>query len=82
MLSFLFCPYFPPIVQNCTNGTWGYQILNKLNNFVFVGFHVDDSEVTLNVCLGQQFSDGELFFRGIRCDKHVNTEARAEVHCP
>ncbi|KAK9115067.1 hypothetical protein Syun_021864 [Stephania yunnanensis] len=42
------------------------------------GFHVDDSEVTLNVCLGKQFSGGQLFFRGIRCDKHVNTETQPE----
>ncbi|KAL9372395.1 hypothetical protein Peur_034639 [Populus x canadensis] len=41
-------------------------------------FHVDDSEVTLNVCLGKQFSGGELFFRGTRCDKHVNTGSQPE----
>lgn len=50
-----------------------------LSNFAFVGFHVDDSEVTLNVCLGKQFSGGELFFRGTRCDKHVNTGSQSEV---
>jgi hypothetical protein len=43
------------------------------------GFHVDDSEVTLNVCLGKEFDGGELFFRGVRCDKHVNGESRPEV---
>lgn len=43
------------------------------------GFHVDDSEVTLNVCLGKEFEGGELFFRGVRCEKHVNGEARPEV---
>ncbi|KAI4345643.1 hypothetical protein L6164_012743 [Bauhinia variegata] len=43
-----------------------------------LGFHVDDSEVTLNVCLGKQFSGGELFFRGMRCDKHVNTGTHSE----
>ncbi|KAK3036726.1 hypothetical protein RJ639_030550 [Escallonia herrerae] len=43
------------------------------------GFHVDDSEVTLNVCLGKHFSGGELFFRGVRCDKHVNTETQSEL---
>ncbi|KAF7819928.1 putative PKHD-type hydroxylase [Senna tora] len=42
------------------------------------GFHVDDSEVTLNVCLGKEFSGGELFFRGTRCDKHVNTGSQSE----
>lgn len=40
---------------------------------------MDDSEVTLNVCLGKQFSGGELFFRGMRCDKHVHTESISEV---
>ena len=40
---------------------------------------MDDSEVTLNVCLGKQFSGGELFFRGARCEKHVNTETQKEV---
>ncbi|ONI09254.1 hypothetical protein PRUPE_5G226700 [Prunus persica] len=43
-----------------------------------LGFHVDDSEVTLNVCLGKQFSGGELFFRGTRCDKHVNSGSHSE----
>lgn len=40
---------------------------------------MDDSEVTLNVCLGKQFSGGELFFRGVRCEKHVNTETQSDV---
>ncbi|KAI3901586.1 hypothetical protein MKW92_035328 [Papaver armeniacum] len=43
-----------------------------------LGFHVDDCEVTLNVCLGKQYSGGDLYFRGIRCDKHVNTEYQPE----
>lgn len=51
----------------------------KVQQLYCVGFHVDDSEVTLNVCLGKQFSGGELFFRGVRCDKHVNTETQSEV---
>lgn len=46
---------------------------------LFLGFHVDDSEVTLNVCLGKHFTGGELFFRGVRCEKHVNTETHPEV---
>lgn len=40
---------------------------------------MDDAELTLNVCLGKEFSGGELFFRGVRCEKHVNTETQAEV---
>lgn len=28
--------------------------------------HTDDSEVTLNVCLGEEFEGGDLIFRGLR----------------
>jgi hypothetical protein len=51
----------------------------KSGQLIYVGFHVDDSEVTLNVCLGRQFSGGELFFRGVRCDEHVSSETQPEV---
>lgn len=40
---------------------------------------MDDSEVSLNVCLGKQFSGGELYFRGVRCDHHVNSESVENV---
>lgn len=36
-------------------------------------FHVDASEVTLNVCLGKEFSGGKLYFGGIRCAIHQQT---------
>lgn len=58
----------------------GY-LFSELLMFAFLGFHVDDSEVTLNVCLGKQFSGGELYFRGIRCENHVNSETQHEVCC-
>jgi hypothetical protein len=51
----------------------------NLKRILFTGFHVDDAEVTLNICLGTQFSGGELFFRGVRCDEHVNTETQSGV---
>ena len=35
-----------------------------------LSFHVDSSDVTLNVCLGKEFEGGGLFFRGVRCRKH------------
>lgn len=33
-------------------------------------FHVDDSEFTLNLCLGRRFEGGNLFFGGVRCPTH------------
>lgn len=56
----------------------GFVVQYGHNRDVELGFHVDDSEVTLNVCLGKQFSGGELFFRGVRCEKHVHNEALPE----
>lgn len=38
-----------------------------------LGFHVDDSEVTLNLCLGESFSGAELVLLGARCDLHRQT---------
>ena len=38
-----------------------------------LAFHVDDSEVTLNLCLEGDFHGSELYFRGLRCDLHRQT---------
>lgn len=59
-----------------------FHNLEVLKKFALPGFHVDDSEVTLNVCVGKQFTGGELFFRGVRCEKHVNTGTQSEVYEP
>ncbi|KAG7577702.1 Prolyl 4-hydroxylase alpha subunit [Arabidopsis thaliana x Arabidopsis arenosa] len=56
----------------------GFVVEYGKDRDVDLGFHVDDSEVTLNVCLGNQFVGGELFFRGTRCEKHVNTATKAD----
>ncbi|EOA30759.1 hypothetical protein CARUB_v10013901mg [Capsella rubella] len=56
----------------------GFVVEYGKDRDVDLGFHVDDSEVTLNVCLGKQFVGGELFFRGTRCEKHVNTATKPD----
>ncbi len=43
-----------------------------------LGFHVDDSEMTLNLCLGDEFGGSELYFRGMRCDLHRQTGSHPE----
>ena len=35
-----------------------------------LGFHVDASDVTCNLCLGDTWVGGELYFQGIRCALH------------
>jgi hypothetical protein len=38
-----------------------------------LGFHVDDSLVTINLCLNDKFVGSDLIFKGIRCPIHVDT---------
>ncbi|TKY61025.1 PKHD-type hydroxylase [Spatholobus suberectus] len=73
------CPlskvFFAKIGGSTLDSHHGFVVEYGIDKDVDLGFHVDDSEVTLNVCLGKQFSGGELFFRGMRCEKHVHTES-------
>ncbi|KAH8487346.1 hypothetical protein H0E87_026057 [Populus deltoides] len=70
--------FFPDVGGATLDSHHGFVVEYGKDWDVDLGFHVDDSEVTLNVCLGKQFSGGELFFRGTRCDKHVNTGSQPE----
>ncbi|KAL7090940.1 hypothetical protein ACP275_12G073900 [Erythranthe tilingii] len=82
MLNTLMEEFIRPISKACfqhvggasLDSHHGFVLEYGMDRDVDLGFHVDDSEVTLNVCLGRQFCGGELYFRGMRCDKHVNTE--------
>ncbi|KNA17823.1 hypothetical protein SOVF_076420 [Spinacia oleracea] len=70
--------FYPEVGGSTLDSHHGFVVLYGIDKDVDLGFHVDDAEVTLNICLGQKFSGGELFFRGVRCEKHVNTETQAE----
>lgn len=54
----------------------GYLVEYARDKDEFLGFHVDDSEVTLNVCLGESFEGAELTMLGLRCDVHLQTSLR------
>ncbi|CAL9760211.1 unnamed protein product [Musa acuminata subsp. burmannicoides] len=70
--------FFPEVGGSTLDSHHGFVVEYGKEKDVELGFHVDDAEVTLNVCLGKDFFGGDLFFRGIRCDKHVNTETQPE----
>ncbi|KAG1346953.1 putative PKHD-type hydroxylase [Cocos nucifera] len=76
------CPmskvFFPEVGGSTLDSHHGFVVEYGKDKDLDLGFHVDDSEITLNVCLGKQFSGGELFFRGVRCDKHVNSDTQPE----
>ncbi|XP_028805461.1 uncharacterized PKHD-type hydroxylase At1g22950 isoform X1 [Neltuma alba] len=70
--------FFGEVGGSTLDSHHGFVVEYGKDRDVDSGFHVDDSEVTLNVCLGKEFSGGELFFRGTRCDRHVNTGSQSE----
>ncbi|KAK8958417.1 hypothetical protein KSP40_PGU017542 [Platanthera guangdongensis] len=76
------CPmskvFFPEVGGSTLDSHHGYIVEYGKDKDLKLDYHVDDSEVTLNVCLGKQFTGGELFFRGVRCDQHVNSETQPE----
>ncbi|XP_031248808.1 uncharacterized PKHD-type hydroxylase At1g22950-like [Pistacia vera] len=69
---------FPEVGGSTLDSHHGFVVEYGMDRDVELGFHVDDSEVSLNVCLGKEFTGGELFFRGVRCDHHVNSETQPE----
>ncbi|KAK1359476.1 PKHD-type hydroxylase [Heracleum sosnowskyi] len=86
--------FFPEVGGATLDYHHGYVVEYGTNRDDHLDFHVDDSEVTLNVCLGELFTSGEMFFRGVRCDKHLDSESesgeiynysqvpgRAVLHC-
>ncbi|XP_045792678.1 2-oxoglutarate and iron-dependent oxygenase domain-containing protein CP2-like [Trifolium pratense] len=70
--------FFPEVGGSSLDSHHGFVVEYGEDKDLDLGFHVDDSEVTLNVCLGKEFSGGELFFRGSRCERHVNTGTQSE----
>ena len=60
--------------------TYGQQLDRRLD------FHVDDSEVTLNISLSSAYSGGTLVFLGRRCVMHRQEKHRPEeeihIHIP
>ena len=71
--------YFPDVGGFDLDSHHGFVVEYGVDRDVDLGFHTDDSEVTLNVCLGKQFTGGDLFFRGMRCEDHVNGQIYPEV---
>jgi hypothetical protein len=65
---------YPEVGGGSLDGHHGFIVEYALGKDVDLGFHVDVSEVTLNVCLGEQFSGGTLYFEGVRCGLCQQTE--------
>jgi len=59
-----------PHIGNTLDNHHGFMVEYAMNKDLELDFHVDESDVTLNICLGKEFKNGELFFGGVRCAKH------------
>ena len=62
--------FFPDVALDSHHG---FVVEYQPGKDVKLDFHLDASAVTLNVCLGKQFTGGELYFRGVRCGQHQET---------
>lgn len=58
------------------DGHHGFVVRYALDGDRDLGFHADDAEVTMNLCLGGGFSGGDLYFAGRRCMRHHDDPER------
>jgi hypothetical protein len=65
---------YPEVGGGSLDEHHGFVVEYQIGKDTELDFHVDASDVTLNVCLGKQFEGGELFFRGVRCGLCQHTE--------
>ncbi|XP_076925758.1 2-oxoglutarate and iron-dependent oxygenase domain-containing protein ICU11-like [Bidens hawaiensis] len=73
------CAVLFPDVGGTLDSHHGYIVQYGMGKKdVIEDIHVDDSEVTLNICLGNEFTGGQLFFESPMCDKHVYTNIDPE----
>lgn len=61
--------------------TYGFVVRYRIGEDVDLAEHADTSNVTLNVCLGRDFTGGDLYFKGCRfTDSAEDTEERLVSH--
>ena len=69
---------FPEVGGDSLDDHHAFTVEYRPGGDTDLGFHVDDSEVTLNLCLGSVFSGGDLYFEGRRCPDHRQTGCSEE----
>lgn len=65
---------FPRFTAGRLDHHHGFVVEYELQGDLELDFHADDSEVTLNLCLGKHFTGGNLFFGGLRCVHHLQSD--------
>jgi hypothetical protein len=70
--------YLYPYIGDTLDSHHGFVVEYAMGKDVKLDFHVDMSDVTLNVCLGKQFTGGNLYFGGVRCELHQQTQTAGD----
>ncbi|EOA36962.1 hypothetical protein CARUB_v10009901mg [Capsella rubella] len=71
--------FFPDVCGAMFDARHGFYMETGEDKEAELGFHVDDSDITLNVCLRKQFEGGKMLFAGTRCNKHMDAEIKPYV---
>lgn len=64
---------FPERMSQEFDGIHSYVVRYGNTRDKNLDFHVDDSLVTMNLCLNEQFIGSELVFNGVRCPIHIDS---------
>lgn len=59
--------FYADVGGDSLDSIYGFTVEYQQEKDLSLDFHVDASDVTLNVCLGTQFTGGDLYLRGVRC---------------
>ena len=73
---------YPEFHGDQLDSQYGFVVQYRLNEDRELAFHVDNADVTLNVCLGTSFGGGDLLFRGWIFDPSTHSESLSVPHAP
>ena len=57
---------FPEWFGNGLDSHKGFTVAYRETEDIDLAYHFDNAEITINICLGKDFADGELFFGDMR----------------
>ncbi|KAN0008573.1 hypothetical protein ACTFIU_009297 [Dictyostelium citrinum] len=64
------------------NSHHAFAVQYKMDKEKELGFHYDESDVTVNLCLGSEFTGGSLYFKGILDEPETHNEYFEFKHIP
>ncbi|KAK5608693.1 2-oxoglutarate and iron-dependent oxygenase domain-containing protein 2 [Crenichthys baileyi] len=71
---------YPDCGGRCLDSHKAFVVKYDMNEDLDLSYHYDNAEVTLNVSLGKEFTDGNLFFGGMRQVPVSETECTEIEH--